>query len=100
MPHQIKHHEGREIPLHDGSKFDWIGANKGLVEASELSRPMAAYLFNDAYDIGFAVHSHKTGRVVVFTLTDEHRSQTQDEVIAWVFTTDTDPQFTISVIND
>ena len=85
--------------------FSWHG-NRGVTEASDLNRiKFLSRIWDDACDVGFAVVSAKTGKLVVFYLdyTDwgfgRNQDVEQDEIAGWNFKSICG-RYTILIIND
>jgi hypothetical protein len=73
-----------DIPVHDGSKFDWRGGS-GYAEASDFGRSVwCRRVWSDACDVGFVVVSPRTGVKKLFTLVREERDG-EGEVTSWKF---------------
>jgi hypothetical protein len=84
-----------------GSWIMWRGA-QGLVEASDLDkgglRVKWSQVWDDAADQGFYVRSERTGKRLLFTLSNEERDADHD-VVTWTFRSSCG-RFTIIVAND
>jgi hypothetical protein len=84
-----------QAPIYDGKVFTWNGLT-AWVDASDLSGgSFKSKLFSDAEDKGFYIRSHRTGKVLMFTLVDELYES--DEFTGWEFRCD---RFKVIVAND
>lgn len=75
------------IPTYSARKFTWT-ENHGTVDASELmggsNLPVGTQVWGDSCDIGFMIHSPRTGKADLFCL--EHtRRDDEGEVFYWVY---------------
>ncbi len=73
------------VPVHDGSMFFWHEGH-GSVEASDFLKQIDAPVYDDACDVGFKVRSHKTGRTVLFTLSETLKTRDGEDTAGWVYT--------------
>jgi hypothetical protein len=69
---------------HSSNQFSYSNHNKTLVaEASDLDNRHLERLYDDACDVGFAVKSEKTGKVVVFVMQSPfYQGQGEDRELA------------------
>ncbi len=77
-------------PVHDGKAFMWH-KGVGVAAISDMSRPgdrrdmIFGRLYDDACDVGFAVRSHLTGKLVAFYLDREDRDGSGEDIYGWNF---------------
>ncbi len=101
------------IPIYDARRFSW-DCRRGSAEASDLNshsprprtpgtripeRPLWYQVWNDSADVGFNVRSHRTGRIELFTMIEERRGP-DHETMHWTFAMASDPNITITILND
>lgn len=92
----------KSIPTYKASFVSWKG-NDGVVEASLLGSGKSviwSQIWDDSIDVGFYLHSDRTGKDVLFTLVDEEKHG--GEVVAWVFSgyPASNKRLTVKVLND
>lgn len=88
----------RSVPVHDGSKFNWTGKH-GCADMSDfMPGPLTGRLYGDACDVGFYVSSGRTGRKVLFTMTEGPGEDNDGEVTSLQFASA--EGFRITVFND
>lgn len=56
-----------------------------VAEASDLGYHGPRRIYDDACDVGVAIRSHRTGRLVRFYLDSEDRDHTGEDVAGWRF---------------
>lgn len=74
-------------PIHSSKQFSYNKSTKTFsTEASTLGRGSSfmKHVWNDSADVGFGIESAKTGEVVLFTLSQEHRDREHD-ITHWTF---------------
>lgn len=65
--------------------FTWSdGGRSASCEASDMGDRHLQRLYDDAMDVGFAMKSEKTGRVVKFYMDEIHKNDEQ-EVTHWTY---------------
>ena len=70
--------------IYSSRNFTYLPNAKTFVgEISEV-REVLRQLWNDSMDLGFGIKSHKTGRVVFFTLTGIQKNH-DGEIVSWNF---------------
>lgn len=66
------------LPVHSGELFSYdtknklIYAERSTIEANSLRSQVHGPIYDDAYDTGFVLQSHKTGETVTFVFTNSH----------------------------
>jgi hypothetical protein len=85
------------LPVHMGTKFTWRG-NHGVTMASDLGSAVHAVVWSDACDLGLMVRSHKTDRLVLFTLVDR-TYDSEGDLMACIYAS-YEGNFTLAVYND
>ena len=85
------------VPEHSGRSFTWLKGH-GTSCISDLLPRMDGPIWSDAYDIGFVVESHKTGRKVLFTRVGEDHDA-EGDLICYKFLS-LDGRVTINIYND
>lgn len=67
------------------SMFSWSeGGNMATCEASDMENRHLQRIYDDAMDVGFAIKSDKTGRVVKFFM-ESVETDTEGEITHWVY---------------
>jgi hypothetical protein len=95
----------KNIPVHSSRMFTWGGDNFtghiGLVDASDFgSSRIAGQIYDDACDVGFIVHSERTGKDELFFHANSYRD-TDGELRHDTFVNrPTKPMITIKIFND
>lgn len=87
----------RGVPVHNGSMFNWTGKH-GCADMSDFREAITGRLYGDACDVGFQVSSGRTGRKVLFTMTDGPSEDNDGEVTSLEFSSA--EGFRITVFND
>jgi hypothetical protein len=70
--------------VYDSKHFTYVKGLKSFVGEISDTPQVLRQLWNDSMDLGFGIRSHKTGRVVFFTLKNMLRSE-EGDVHGWVF---------------
>jgi hypothetical protein len=68
----------------DSKRFTYVKNLKMFVGDISETPEVLRQLWNDSMDLGFGIRSHKTNRVVYFTLKHMLRGD-EDEITGWVF---------------
>lgn len=91
-------------PLYNVRDFTWtreLGSWLGCVEASDLGlrAGMAPHgnVYDDAVDEGFRVENITSGKMVIFTLSSEDKSE--GDVLCWNYVSE-DGKISIRIYND
>jgi hypothetical protein len=91
------------LMIHNASKFSWTG-DQGVTEASDIrafDMRWATQVWSDRCDVGFMLHSDRTGVDKLFILTGSRvqpRGVGLAEVLCWHFASE--DGFTVTVFND
>ena len=87
------------IDTYETRLITWKG-DVGIVEASDLKSFRLRRVWNDSLDMGCYFKSHRTGRLVLFTVV-EHEVNNEGELTEWKLASYglTDPVI-ITVLND
>lgn len=70
--------------VYETKYFTYVKGLKSFVGEISDTPQVLRQLWNDSMDLGFGIRSHKTGRVVFFTLKNIWRDD-EGDVIRWVF---------------
>jgi hypothetical protein len=69
----------RAIEPFDSNQFSYDKSDKTLIaEASDLNDRHLQQIYNDACDVGLAIRSAKTGKIVTYHMTNEHKDNEGD----------------------
>jgi hypothetical protein len=71
-------------PIHSADIFKWE-KGIGVAEVSDIRRPVAGRLYDDACDIGFRLLSSKTHKIEAFYLAKEDKDGSGEDVYGWHF---------------
>mgnify|MGYP006957753019 CR=1 FL=1 len=86
------------IPSYSSDLFSWYMGN-GYTEISDLPcAPAACQVYDDACDVGFNVRSERTGKVMLFTLSEVSQDK-EGDISDWVYVS-TNGKHKIVVVND
>lgn len=66
------------------TQFTWSKETRTLVAEISSVPGVLRQLWNDSFDLGFGIRSHKTGNVAYFTLVDQVKDGESD-IVMWVF---------------
>ena len=65
---------------HSSNQFTYVSEKKVFVaDASDLDNRHLEKIYDDACDVGFAMKSEKTGKVITFVMESPFHTQTDDE---------------------
>ena len=88
------------FPVHSSRLFFWH-EGFGVADLSDLGPIPYSRIYDDAEDIGFEIHSMKTGRNKLFTYVYDNHDR-EDELISMVFegTDDNGLPIQVELVND
>lgn len=74
-----------DIQPFDSKQFSYNSSDKTLTaEASDLNNKHLQQIYNDACDVGFAIRSNKTGKVVTYYMTHEEKDN-EGDIKWWIY---------------